>query len=351
MSANLRESNKDFYLRIIQYIFFSSALLYFGRDVFILLSFALLISFVLYPVCSWFEKKRVPRMVAILISLLLLLIPLCGLIVLFINQFALVRNEWIHLEPKLVELLTRLSQNMIEDYSLSKEQQMQWLTQALNQSASDFFNYAVKLMYSSTFLLTMIILVPVFAVLILYYRHMLVTVAYRLFPNEKRDNIKNILFMTVTAYYNFIKGMTIVYAVVGILNSMGLLLLGVPNAFFFGFTAAILTFIPYIGIMVGALLPMAVSWITFNSIWYPIGVVLIFSVVQYLEANVIFPLAVSNRLKLNTLATLTVILIGGLLWGLAGMILFVPFLGIAKLIADQHPRMKTLSILLGTETE
>jgi predicted PurR-regulated permease PerM len=351
MSTNLHESKKDSYLRIMQYVFFSSAILYFGRDVFILLSFALLIGFVLYPVCSWFEKKRVPRMVAILISLLLLLIPLCGLIILFINQFTLVKYEWVRLEPKLVELLTQLSQNMREDYSFSKEQQVQWLTQVFNQSASDFFNYAVKLMYSSTFVLTMIILVPVFAVLILYYRHLLMTVTYRLFPNEKRDDIKNTLLMTVTAYYNFIKGMTIVYAVVGALNSIGLLLMGVPNAFFFGFTAAILTFIPYIGIMVGALLPMAVSWITFNSVWYPIGVVLIFSAVQYLEANVIFPLAVSNRLKLNTLATLTVILIGGLLWRLAGMILFVPFLGIAKLFADHHPKMKTLSILLGTETE
>lgn len=344
-------SAKDHYLRVIQYIFFTSLILYWGRDIFILLSFALLISFVLYPVCTWLERKRVSRMLAILFSMILLLIPAFGLIILFINQFTLVRNEWANIEPKLIELLTRFSQNIIDDYSLSKEQQIQWLTQTVNQSASGFLNYAMKLMYSSTFMLTMLILVPVFSVLILYYRHMLVTVSFRLFPDEKKEDIRNILAMAVTAYYNFIKGMTLVYAVVGALNSIGLLLLGVPNPFFFGFTAAILTFIPYVGIMVGALLPMAVAWITFNSIWYPIGVVLIFSFVQYLEANIIFPLAVSNRLKINALATLTVIIIGGLLWGLAGMILFVPFLGILKLIADQHPKMKTLSILLGTETK
>lgn len=347
MRPTLKE--EDHYLKIIQYIFFGSLILYWGRNIFILFSFALLVSFVLYPICSWLEKKGMPRMGAILLSMILLLIPACGLIILFINQVSLVRNEWVHLEPKLIELLTRFSQSIMDDYSVSREQQLEWLTQTVNQSASDFLNYAMKLMYSSTFLLTTLILVPVFSVLILFYRHMLMTVTFALFPGEKKEDIKDILFMTVTAYYNFIKGMTMVYAVVGMLNSIGLLLLGVPNAFFFGFTAAILTFIPYVGIMVGAVLPMVVSWITFDSIWYPVWVVLIFSFVQYLEANIIFPLAVSNRLKINTLATLTVILIGGLLWGLAGMILFVPFLGIAKLIADQHPKMKTLSTLLGTE--
>ncbi|HEV8514145.1 MAG TPA: AI-2E family transporter, partial [Cyclobacteriaceae bacterium] len=250
---------KDRYLRIIQYIFFTSLILYWGRDIFILLSFALLISFVLYPICSWLERKRVPRMLAILLSLFLLLIPMCGLIILFLNQITLIGNEWVSIQPKFIELLSRVSQNIIEDYSVSKEQQVQWLTQTVNQSASDFLKYAMKLMYSSTFMLTMLILVPVFSVLILYYRHMLMIVCFRLFPDERKDDIRNIMFMAVTAYYNFIKGMTIVYAAVGTLNSIGLLLLGIPNPFFFGFTAAILTFIPYVGIMVGALMPMAVS--------------------------------------------------------------------------------------------
>jgi predicted PurR-regulated permease PerM len=70
--------------------------------------------------------------------------------------------------------------------------------------------------------------------------------------------------------------------------------------------------------------------------------------VQYLEANVIFPFAVSRRLKVNTLAVLVAIFTGGLLWGVSGMILFVPFLGIAKLIADQNPRLMTISLMLGT---
>jgi predicted PurR-regulated permease PerM len=154
--------------------------------------------------------------------------------------------------------------------------------------------------------------------------------------------------LTIKTYYEFIKGMAIVYVAVGSLNSVGLLLLGVPHAILFGFIASILTFIPYVGIIVGSLLPITMAWITYDSIWYPLGIVGVFAFVQYLEANIIFPVAVSNRLNVNTLVMLVAIFAGGIVWGMAGMILFVPFAGIAKLIADHNPKWKTISMILGT---
>ncbi|MBK8819686.1 MAG: AI-2E family transporter [Saprospiraceae bacterium] len=111
---------------------------------------------------------------------------------------------------------------------------------------------------------------------------------YYMFPKGKRNAIYKILKETILTYYNFAKGMLLVYLLVGILNSAGLAIIGVPHALLFGFTAAILTFIPYIGIMVGALLPVVVVWVTQNSIWYPIAVLFVFGIVQLLEAYPIF---------------------------------------------------------------
>jgi predicted PurR-regulated permease PerM len=141
--------------------------------------------------------------------------------------------------------------------------------------------------------------------------------------------------------------MALVYLIVGILNSVGLLLLGVPHAFVFGFLTAIMTFIPYIGIIVAALLPISYAWITYNSVWYPLGVIAIFTFVQYIEANMLFPWAVGQKLQLNTLITLVVIVVGGILWGAAGMILFIPFAAILKLIADRMEGWESLAKLMG----
>lgn len=73
---------------------------------------------------------------------------------------------------------------------------------------------------------------------------------------------------------------------------------------------------------------------------------MVFSIVQLLEAYIIFPFAVGKRLKINTLVIILVIIVGGMLWGAAGMILFIPFVSIAKLIAERAESLKTLAILL-----
>jgi predicted PurR-regulated permease PerM len=183
-------------------------------------------------------------------------------------------------------------------------------------------------------------------VLILYHRGALVHVLYAIFSSHKKETIHEILVETIHAYYNFIKGMLLVYLIVGILNSIGLTIIGIPHPFLFGFIASILTFIPYVGIIISSLLPITVSWITFNSIWYPLGVILVFSIVQIMEAYIIFPFAVGGRLKINTLVIIVMIIAGGIIWGAAGMIVFIPFISIVKLIADRTEGLKTLSMLL-----
>jgi len=335
-------------LTIMQYVLFGSLILYFGRDIFIPISFAALISFILYPICSWMERRGIGRMMAIIINVTILMVLILALVVLLVKQFFAFIQEWPALQSKLTESLKQLSGYIIDSFGVSRETQAHWLSQATNQIASSGLTFLQRTISFSAFSLVMFILIPVYAVLILYYRSHWTAVLYRIFSMEQKENIRSILQLTIQAYYNFIKGMGLVYVAVGILNSIGLLILGIPHAILFGFIAAVLTFIPYVGIIVGSLLPMALAWITYDSVWYPLGVVGIFTLVQYLEANIIFPLAVSNRLQVNTFVMLVAIFAGGILWGMAGMILFVPFVGIVKLIADHNPKLRTLSIVLGT---
>lgn len=336
-------------LRILQLIVYGSVILYFGRNIFIPISFALLISFVLYPICAWMEKKGIGRLTAIVIAITLLILLGLLVVALLVRQFLGFLDELPVIQGKLIGALGELSQLLIDGFGISKERQNAWMSQIANQSAGNIIQFLRTTVSASAFSAVMLVLVPVYAVLILYYRNHWMKIVYRIFSNESTDGLREIISLTIKAYYNFIKGMGIVYLVVGTLNSIGLLILGVPHAMLFGFMASILTFIPYIGIVVGSLLPITMAWITYDSIWYPLGIVGIFAFVQYLEANIIFPLAVSHRLNVNTLVMLLSIFAGGLLWGMAGMILFVPFVGIAKLIADRNPKWTTMSMALGMQ--
>jgi predicted PurR-regulated permease PerM len=209
-----------------------------------------------------------------------------------------------------------------------------------------FFESAGPALYNFSVSFVMIILIPIMSALILYHRKQFVGALITMFPAAQKESVLQIVRSSVNSYYNFIKGMVIVYLIVGIINSIGLAIIGIPHPFLFGFIAAILTIVPYAGIIIASLLPVAIAWITFNSIWYPIAVIALFAVVQYIEANIIFPMAVSSRLSLNMLVTLIAIIAGGILWGASGMILFIPFLSILKLIADQTKGMESLSRIL-----
>lgn len=335
-------------LRWLQYVVFSAIILYFGRDIFVPISFALLISFILYPVCVWLERKGVGRMMAIILSISLLMLVGLLVVALLVYQFVGFLEEWPLIQSK-VSLAVADFVEMIAALGISKEEQQAMLSKLTDPSGGSFFAIIRSTISASAFSIVMLILIPVYAVLILFYRKYWMKILARLFQSEKNGSLEKMVSLAIKAYYDFIKGMAVVYVVVGSLNSIGLLLLGVPHAILFGFIASILTFIPYVGIIVGSLLPMTMAWITYDSIWYPVGIVGIFAFVQYLEANVIFPVAVSNRLNVNTLIMLIAIFTGGLLWGMAGMILFVPFVGIAKLIADHNPKWKTVSMILGND--
>ncbi len=334
---------------VLQLLVFGGLTLYSAREVFVPISFAVFISFVLYPICAWMERKGTGRLTSILINMSIVTLLLAAVVSLLIQQFLGFVNEWPLFKQRLLYSLGDLQIFFDDVVGISRDQQDLWLSQLASQSASDFWRVLGNMISGSAFSLVMMALIPIYAVLILYYRHIWVEVLCRIFPDDRRNDIMRILRLSIDAYYNFIKGMAIVYLVVGILNSVGLVVIGIPHAILFGCIAAVLTFIPYVGIIVGSLLPVAMAWITYDSIWYPVGVVGVFSLVQYLEANLIFPLAVSNRLNVNTFVMLVAIFTGGLLWGVSGMILFVPFAGILKLIADNSPGLKTLSVALGTK--
>ena len=190
------------------------------------------------------------------------------------------------------------------------------------------------------------LLVPVFTALFLYNRGTFIQFVRSVAGKESAPKLNRILEVTIHTYHRYIRGMILVYMIVGILNTIGLLILGVKHALLFGMLTAIMTIIPYIGIIISGLLPISVAWITTGSIWVPFGVVAVFSIVQYLEANVIFPFIVGVELRVNTWTTLVAIIAGGIIWGVSGMILFMPFVALLRITSDYVEGWRPLNILI-----
>jgi predicted PurR-regulated permease PerM len=125
------------YFKGVTTFFITCLILYFGQPIFIPLSFAVLISFVLYPVCIWLEKRGVSRWLAILIGLILLFVLLGAVVLLLVTQLADFLSEWPMLEKKLMSSLEQLGQYLVANLNIPKEVQ----DMAHENSRACFYKY------------------------------------------------------------------------------------------------------------------------------------------------------------------------------------------------------------------
>ncbi|MBS1750410.1 MAG: AI-2E family transporter [Bacteroidetes bacterium] len=327
--------------RVLQIIFFAGVLMYVGKLLFIPLLLGLLIAIVLYPICRWLEMHKWPRSLAIAACLFIVAVLFGALMVLLIWQIKLFGRDADALIKKLNEAIPQL-QEWFSEKGIPMEK-LEW-NGNISSSIGGFLSSFVSVIVDTVF---MLFLTPVYTALFLFHRRLFVKFLQTILPSAFQPNLAQILHQIIHTYFNYIKGMILVYLIVGILNSIGLMALGVRHAILFGMLCAIMTIIPYAGIIVSALLPITVVWLDTSNIWYPVGVIALFSVVQYLEANVIFPRVVGVSLGVSTFAILVSIIAGGIVWGGAGMVLFIPAVAILKIVAENIPAMHTVNTLLG----
>jgi predicted PurR-regulated permease PerM len=320
-------------------------ILYFGRSLFIPLTFGLVLALIMYPVCKKLEDRKWPRSAAIFVVISIVLILFVAL--LFLLGYEL--NIFLHDVPRIKDKLLSYSpgiQSWLKNIGISASDQSDWLNKLMLNIQAGLGSLLKTIFSSSVSMLFTLIMIPVYASLFLYHRGTFVRFLYTMTGPDHRDNLRSMLQQSTLTYFHFVKGTFFVYLIVGVLNSVGLLMLGIDHAILYGMITAFMTIVPYVGIIISASMPFAIALITRDSLWYPAGVILLFSFVQYLEANVIFPRIVGVQLNLSTWSTLVVMIAGTILWGVAGMILFVPLLAILKIYSDQDSRLKPLNILL-----
>jgi predicted PurR-regulated permease PerM len=137
--------------------------------------------------------------------------------------------------------------------------------------------------------------------------------------------------------------------ILAILNSTGFLLLGIKHAILFGVLAAMLNIIPYIGVMIGSILPILMALLTKDEIGYALGALGVCVFVQFLDNNFITPYVVGSSVSINPLTATIVLVASAIIWGISGMILCLPLAGMFKVIFDNIESLKPYGFLIGEE--
>ncbi|MFO7868727.1 MAG: AI-2E family transporter [Bacteroidales bacterium] len=324
------------------------AILILAKGVLIPIAFAFLIACILFPVVRKFESWGINEIVSAFLSILGLFVIIGGAVFLFSTQIIEISENISDFKVKIL--------NVFADTTLFINKYIEFLPQLdkgeLLEKLKNWFQDSAGSLLSKTFSSTANIIFGfvtsiIFTFLILIYRNGLIQALVRFYPQENREKAFKMFKSVQHVGQQYIFGMMVIILILGLVNSVGLWIIGIDNPFLFGFLAAFLALIPYVGTFVGAAIPVLYSFISYDSIWMPISIAIFFWFVQFLESNFLTPKIVGKKMKINAVTSILSIIIGASVWGIAGMIVFLPFAAMLKVICEQYEGLKPVALLIG----
>ncbi len=318
-----------------------------GQALFVPLTIAIFFTFLLYPISSKLERHKFPRALAIIISILIAIIVFGGIIFFFFQQLNSFREDLPELKTQIANKGARILGWVEAHTHVSSEKQIAWMKEKLTSSQSGAAVIMGIFSTTGTFI-AMFALIPIYIFFLTYFRE-----KYKQFiilvsaENNKQaiDIIKKISLVS----RKYLKGVFLDVLILSVLGSVGYLLLDIKHAILFGVLAALLNIIPYVGVLLGSLLPVLMAIITKDEISYAFGALGVAVVVQFIDNNFISPYVVGSSVSLNPMTAIVVLLIGAMVWGIAGMILSIPLAGMVKVVCDNIDSLKPYGYLIGEE--
>ena len=322
-------------------------LLTLGRTLLVPLAFSLLVAFMLLPATQWLERRRVPRSLAALLSILLLLIFISGLATLLGAQIADFARDLPLLGARMQVWIDHLQTWIAQHYNIDASRQIEYL----NKGAADMARFASTaaqvLLFAIGDFTIWTVFVFIFSYFMLTHRSLLRPFITALFRRKHQSKAQEVLTETRLLANGYVSGLFIEMGIVAAVNVVAFLLFGVKYALLLGILAAVLNIIPYLGIYTATAISAVVT-LSNSSPAHALTVIIILLVIHFLDSNILMPRIVGGRVKMNPLATLIAVILGSLIWGLAGMFLFIPLVGILKIIFERVEGLEPWAIIMGT---
>lgn len=324
------------------------AILYFGQHILIPLILSLLFAILLRPVVVFFNiKLKFPPTLAIFISVVLFVVFVMAILFFVSWQVSFMTNDWNKIKHNLIVHFESVQHWIAQRFNISYNVQKDYISQIADDTVKGDSEFIGNTINNFTDTVISVILIPVYTFLILLYRGLFIDFLYKIVNDKNEPELKEILIQIKTVVQSYILGLIIETGIVGLLTGIGLMLLGVQYAIFLGAITALLNLIPYVGIIIAALITIVVSLANSNEVSELIGIIILNAIVQILDNNIIVPKIVGNKVSINALASIVGVIIGGVVCGIPGMILSIPVIAILKVIFDHVESLKPWGFLLG----
>jgi predicted PurR-regulated permease PerM len=342
----LRLPNYAKYALLIVGFYFLISMLYIAQGIILPILYAAVFAISLSPLVNFLIRKKFNRIIAISLVLLLVSVIVIATIAMVASQASRLSTAWPQLYIKLQELFAQIVSWTSNYFDIAPQKINAWLVSASDDIINSSKGAIGSALSTIGGILTFTVIIPVYIFMILLYQPQLLLFTQRIFAKNGKEEVANTLTDIKGIIQSYLTGLFLEFVIVAILNSAGLLLLGIEYAILLGIIGSLLNVIPYIGGLIGVAMFMIVALLTKPPV-YVLYVIILYGVIQLVDNNYIVPKVVGSKVKLNALFSIIAVIVGAALWGISGMFLSIPLIAIIKLILDRTPASQTWGYLLG----
>ena len=338
---------------VVVFFFFAVTFMVKAEAFLIPLTTAVILALLVLPLSQKMEAHSINRSSASLLNSLFLLLISFGFLFLISFQVKNIVDDWWEIkktmEPKVEQLkVFIMERSPMGGESLDiEEEDIPILNNNANvaetqQAAVSFFRRVSG--FTGDYLLTFI-----YIFFLLNYRRHFRKFLLWLFPEEKKAEVGEILNKSAQVTQQYLVGKIVLIAILAALYSVGLGLSGVENFIIISILAANLSIIPYLGNIIGFGIAMTYGLITSGETGLLAGIVITFSVAQFVESYILEPYIVGDRVDLHPFFVILAAVLGNSLWGIMGMVLAIPILAIINVVLLDIPSLQAFGFLLSNK--
>jgi predicted PurR-regulated permease PerM len=325
--------------------------LYYAKPVLIPVTFSIFFAMLFTPLANKMESIGIKRVFTSLISLLIIVAVALGIGCLVFMQGKKLADDFPKMEKKSEELMKKSQSYIAARLNIPEEKQDVVINKQVKsfiQSSGSFFK---DFLAGSVALFASAVLVLIFTFLFLFQREKYEEFFMRVMEDTPDRDSKKLINNISKVAISYLTGRVMSIMIFATLFSIGFLIIGLKSAILLALIAALLTIVPYVGSIIGGLFPFAVALVTEDSTNVALGALAVVVIIQSLDNYFIEPYIIGGEVNVSGFFTILILLVGGLIWGVAGMILFLPMLGVTKIICDAIPELRVYGFLIGDQQD
>jgi len=325
----------------------SVAGLYFAAPFLIPVVLAGLLAMLLSKGVERLEKLGFGRALSALVPVLLFVGAIVLLGVVLSWQIDRLADNFAEIREGIDKKMASFREWVSDNLGVTEEKQQQMFEQqgkATSTQAGGFFFALVNTLADTA---VNAILVIVYTYLLIFYRSHLKKFVLRTVPPDNRRQATRIVRKSVAVSGQYLTGLFNMVGVLWVMYSIGFSIVGLEGAILFALICGLLEIVPFFGNFVGNLIAVLAAIAQGGDAKMIIGVIVVYLTVQFLQTYILEPLVVGQKVNINPLFTIAGLVVGELLWGIAGMALAIPLIAIVKIICDNVPELQAYGELIG----